>query len=547
MYKFLFLLFLIFPTIFLEPASASTDEPDSALASTPEEYAITIQETTFLVADPATGETFTEIIPQGEKVRIVMKAESEVQIEWSEKIGSVSNDSIRQLTPWETYPHSVIFQTTADVPLYIKEGTAYIKKAGLLQNQLFEKQSEENGYLIIQYGQTKGYIKKEDTIPVPNGSLPIWTGSEKSYKKKSLTKATTRLMYKENGKFKTFARVVPNEVLSIQGIAGNFYIVEIGGRKAYVNKSDVSIHSGNYVNPHTTYTYEQVIADLNEMIKWYPDIASMEIIGKSVDGRNLYALKLGTGKEEVLINASHHAREHLTTNLVMEMIDQYAYAYENNQSINGYSVKKVLDRSSIWFVPMVNPDGVTLVQKGYKSAKNPSYVLRLNRNNKDFSAWKANIRGVDLNRQYPAGWSTICCDPGRPGPQNYKGVKALSEPEAKALYDFTLKHHFKTSASYHSSGQIIYWHFYQSGSRKSRDYALARKVSGKTGYGLVPVQTSYSGGGYNDWFIQNEKMPGFTIEISPYVGQRPVPIRYFNSIWKQNHSIGLLLANEVIK
>ncbi|OMP66726.1 hypothetical protein BTO28_11715 [Domibacillus epiphyticus] len=290
-----------------------------------------------------------------------------------------------------------------------------------------------------------------------------------------------------------------------------------------------------------------MVKDLKELVLWHPDIASLETIGKSVDGRDLYALKLGTGKEEILINASHHAREYITTNVVMEMADQYAHLYKTNGKMNGAAVQSILKKTTIYFVPMVNPDGVSLVQLGANSAKNKASVIKMNGGKTNFSAWKSNVRGVDLNRQYPANWPKICCDPGKPSPQNFKGPKPLSEPEAKAMYNFTLNHSFKASASYHSSGQIIFWHFHQSGARKTRDYNVARKISRKTGYSLVAPRSNPSGGGFTDWFIQSEKKPGLTIEVSPYVGNRPVPIIYFSTIWKQNNSVGLLLANETIK
>src|SRR5699024_9203394 len=127
----------------------------------------------------------------------------------------------------------------------------------------------------------------------------------------------------------------------------------------------------------------------------------------SVDGRNIYAIKLGKGKTEIFMNGSHHAREWLTTNLLMEMIDVYSQAYANNSKVAGYNARQILNNASIWFVPMVNPDGVTLVQKGALSAKRPAEVIRINDGSTNFNRWKANIRGVDLNRQYPADWAHI--------------------------------------------------------------------------------------------------------------------------------------------
>ncbi|WP_080843964.1 M14 family zinc carboxypeptidase [Cytobacillus gottheilii] len=298
------------------------------------------------------------------------------------------------------------------------------------------------------------------------------------------------------------------------------------------------------VNPKTVYTYEQMVTDINEFKNTYPDFIHTEVIGKSVDGRDIIAVKLGKGKREIFLNGSHHAREHLTTNLLMEMLDQYAAAYADNRPFAGYYTGSILNQTSIWFVPMVNPDGVTLVQKGHKSAKNPNYVLALNNYNTDFSGWKANIRGVDLNRQYPADWENIKGNPGVPSTQNFKGYSPLSEPEAKAIYDFTLAHDFKTAVAYHSSGEILYWYFNQKGYEYTRDYALAAKYGGLTSYSLVRATPNPSGGGYTDWFVQDIKLPGFTPEISPYTYGKPVPVKNFDKIWQQNKAAGLMLAKE---
>ncbi|PMU46154.1 hypothetical protein C1X86_36350, partial [Pseudomonas sp. GP01-A3] len=72
---------------------------------------------------------------------------------------------------------------------------------------------------------------------------------------------------------------------------------------------------------------------------------------------------------------------------------------------------------------------------------------------------------------------------------------------------------------------------------------MATKLSKQTGYSLV-APAKGGGGGYKDWYVAVKKRPGFTIEISPYVGNKPVPHSYFNSIMKKNLPIGLKLAAE---
>ncbi|OIJ22340.1 hypothetical protein BKP45_06790 [Anaerobacillus alkalidiazotrophicus] len=294
------------------------------------------------------------------------------------------------------------------------------------------------------------------------------------------------------------------------------------------------------VNGRQIYTYEQMEKDIVQLNRMYPDIIETRIIGKSVDGRNLHAIKLGLGKTEIFINGSNHAREHMTTNVTMKMLDDYARAYAQRTKIDGYDARQILTNTSIWFVPMVNPDGVTLVQKGHKSAKNPQAVLRLNNNSTNFRSWKANIRGVDLNRQFPALWNSITNNPGKPGPENYKGTKPLSEPEAIALYNFTLSRDFKTAISYHSSGEVIFTRLDQEPFTRN----IASMVSQKTGYRIIDLKNSVSGGGFTDWFILTQKKPALTPEISPFVGARPVPLSNWNTIWNQNNSVGLMLANE---
>ncbi|UII55639.1 M14 family metallocarboxypeptidase [Cytobacillus spongiae] len=508
------------------------------------EFIKVIKETELIIVDENNVEIERVPIALGTVFQVISETEADYSVSWNDQIGFILKDVTEPASSWDYYTNSTIFKPTVDTAVFKMEDGKLVKRARLLKGETFKRIGEEGLYHLVQFSSFKGYVLKDETEPVIAGELPNGIVEGSKFTNRMISLNVTNFYYSNGGKLTPMARM--EKKIEVQAIEAyrDYFIVELAGRRAYVKKSDVNRYVGDFVNPRHTYTYEQMIKDLKDIRLWYADMTEIQIIGNSVDGRNLYALKLGRGKEEIFINGSHHAREHLTTNVVMEMIDAYAYAYLRNQTLDGYNVREILDKTSIWFVPMVNPDGVTLVQKGYKSAKNPSYVLKLNGNSKDFSSWKANIRGVDLNRQYPADWENICCDPGKPGPQNYKGKRPLSEPEAKALVDFTLKHQFKSATAYHSSGEILYWHFNQSYSNSIRDKAIANKIKEKTGYALVPAVRNPSGGGYTDWFIQELKKPGFTPEISKYVGPRPVPTSSFDSIWKKNYSIGLMLAKE---
>ncbi len=489
-----------------------------------------------------TEEQTEKILEANTQLEFFMTLSDVAVVKYQETIGTVSLNDVQEQVDWNNAHNILLFRTMKDTAIFVEQKKALIVIGFLQANQTFERINETVDYHIIMFGKQKAFILKKDTTTATE--IPTDLVSGKQINKRGFTRedvVLTQLNEEKNTQLLTLNR---STLLTITQETADQYIIEIAGRKAYLAKTAVTIGTGNYVNPKTTYTYEQMKIDLAELHAWYPDFTELFSIGKSVDGRELYTLKLGTGKENVLINGSHHAREHMTTNVVMEMIDEYAKAYEANQKIDGYNVQELLKKTSIYFVPMLNPDGVTLVQKGYTSAKNSSYVLKLNGGKKDFSAWKANIRGVDLNRQYPAQWSTIKNDTGKPGPKNYKGPKPLSEPEVKALYDFTKSKNFKSVLAYHSSGQIIFWDFHQNKANAARDKKIADKLAKKTGYSLVKPSSDSGGGGYKDWFVQDFKKPGFTIEIAPYADERPVPIKQFDSIFNKNRAIGLLLANE---
>lgn len=310
--------------------------------------------------------------------------------------------------------------------------------------------------------------------------------------------------------------------------------------------SESTYAQSSIVNPNQNYSYAKMQKDIKKLEKAYPGLVKQEIIGKSEYGRNIYAVALGKGESTVFINGSHHAREWITTNLNMNMIDKYAAAYKGNSSINGYNVKQLLNNTTIWFVPMVNPDGVTLQQSGLKSfpAKDHAKIIKMNAGSKNFKRWKANGKGVDLNRQYSPNWNKLG-GPKGPYYKNYNGPKVAAASETKAVLSFVDKINPEMAISYHSSGQIIFWKYQQTGSRYTQDAKYASKLSKITSYPLVKANSF--GGGFSDWFSRVEKKPAFTIEVSPAVGETHVPLRNYARIWSQNASIGLYTAQEGYK
>ena len=247
-----------------------------------------------------------------------------------------------------------------------------------------------------------------------------------------------------------------------------------------------------------------------------------------------------------MINGSHHAREYMTTVLILNQMEYLCQAYSGAVKTPGYEAKKMLDETSVWFIPLVNPDGVEICVAGIKAIKNPSLHKKLVGLAKHQTEWKSNGRGVDLNRNYDANWHHILNRAKAPSSRNYPGPVPFSEPETKALRDFCFNYELESTISYHSAGQVIFWHFMQSSKEdEARDRAIALELSKITGYGLIKPQVNPSGGGFKDWFIITFKKPSYTLEIGKVV--KPAPLKYeeYPKVWKDNKDIPLYLVGKV--
>jgi murein tripeptide amidase MpaA len=303
------------------------------------------------------------------------------------------------------------------------------------------------------------------------------------------------------------------------------------------------------VNGNQFYTYDEMITDMKELAAHYPGLISYKEIGRSEYNRPIYAIKLGKGNATVFVNGSHHAREWISTNLTMDMIDEYASAYVNGDYIGKYNVRDILNKTTMWFVPMVNPDGVTLQQYGLSKFPTADHfkLINMNEGSTDFKRWKANARGVDLNRQYDADWANIKYNKPGPSWSNYKGTAPVNQAESRAISIFTKQIDPEMAVAYHTSGEILYWNFHQTGSWYDRDHAYAKAIGNMTGYSLIYPGPNPSGGGFTDWFIIKFKRPGFTPELGNYAGNTHVPVSEYSTIWSQNKYVGLYVAQEGYK
>lgn len=285
--------------------------------------------------------------------------------------------------------------------------------------------------------------------------------------------------------------------------------------------------AGRIVVPSSAYGPDRMAADLKRLTSAFPFIKTAAI-GSSVLGKPILAAGIGDGPFRWHVNAAMHANEWITSLVAMRFLEDYGRACRRKTQIGGFEAADLYRRTTLWVVPMVNPDGVELVQEGLR----PEHPLcarigRWNRGSASFRNWKANARGVDLNDQFPAGWEE---ERRRravhgPAPRDYGGEAPLSEPEAAALAAFTDAHSFDAVIALHTQGEEIYWNY--GGLEPPESKAWAHRLGLASGY--RPVELTGSDAGYKDWFIANYRRPGFTVEAG--WGHNPLPLSDFEDMY----------------
>jgi len=309
-------------------------------------------------------------------------------------------------------------------------------------------------------------------------------------------------------------RLTPGEKVTLLGWEEKFAKVRWKGKEGYILAAYIQPVRETYLEdilqtvPVTAvYTHEQMLADLQSLVAAYPQLATVEILGQSAEGRDIPVLRLGNENagHHVLLHGSIHGREHITTWLLMALAD--------------HQLQQGLPEDVCFhIIPMVNPDGVQVSQTGnlnelqkaiYKRDKALGYTKL---GQKAYaSRWKANGLGIDLNRSFPAGWETLN---GRrkPSSELFPGAQPFDAVEAQLLREYTLKNSFAATVSVHSTGSIIYYDYGKKGTVNQQSKSFARAVRELTGYRLVG-QSTVDGAGYKDWAIEELEIPSLTIEI----------------------------------
>lgn len=245
-------------------------------------------------------------------------------------------------------------------------------------------------------------------------------------------------------------------------------------------------------------------------------------------GRPLPALQIGQGDTKILLTAGHHANEYITSMLCWELVEAYLAAVVQGGSFGGRDAGALYHNAMLYVVPMVNPDGIALVtgellpdSAEYRAAQEIAAAYP------DIpfpEGWKANLQGVDLNLNYPAGWEkarTIKAALGfsGPAPRDYPGARPLDQPETAALAAYAACIRPDLMLALHTQGRVIYPGPVETAPEGSE--ALAKALAAASGYEIEDVPAESANAGFKDWFLQRFHRSAFTVECG--LGENPLP------------------------
>ncbi len=276
----------------------------------------------------------------------------------------------------------------------------------------------------------------------------------------------------------------------------------------------------------------------------YPELLSVQTIGYSHDGKEIFSVIMTSDVNESMnledfnvfrmhyyIEAGVHGRETVNPAILLKQIEDYATDYYKESHIQEFNVKKILETSVFHFVPLVNPDGHDLSKFGPDTI-DTEYARDIlsSVEDKDYSQWKANIAGVDLNKNFPDYYLDIengewvdkwqkypdSFLSSRPSGEFYPGELPGSEPETASVMDYMEKYDFRSYISYHSRGNVVYYDYiwYPDQYRK-KALQMGELTRDITEYGLIP-DTGEGSGFSTSYHVALSLKPSLIVETLDY-------------------------------
>lgn len=271
------------------------------------------------------------------------------------------------------------------------------------------------------------------------------------------------------------------------------------------------------------HNYAEMVAKVNTAASTYPSIVSKRVLGKTYEGRDIVAVKISDNvttdeaEPEVVYQANHHAREHLTVEQALYLLAQFTGGYASDTRI-----RNIVNSREIWIIPSVNPDG-----SEYDVATGSYRSWRKNRQPNSGSSYV----GTDLNRNYGYQWGCCGGSSGSTSSATYRGPSAFSAPETRVIRDFYNSRviggvqQVKAVIDFHSYSKLVLWPYghttADTATGMSADQAntfatLGRQMAATNGY--TPQQSSdlyITDGDSLDWLWGVHKIFAYTFELYP--------------------------------
>lgn len=185
-----------------------------------------------------------------------------------------------------------------------------------------------------------------------------------------------------------------------------------------------------------------------------PALTKVVSIGKTVQGKDILALKVSKdakktrdgAKPSVLYLSNQHAREWITPEMTRRLMHHTLDNYGKDPRITN-----LVDSTELWFLLSANPDGYD-----YTHAPDGERLWRKNLRDNNGDGKITTGDGVDLNRNfaYKWGYDNEGSSPNQAS-ETYRGPKAASEPETRALDAFEKRIGFEYAINYHSAAELL--------------------------------------------------------------------------------------------
>jgi g-D-glutamyl-meso-diaminopimelate peptidase len=288
-----------------------------------------------------------------------------------------------------------------------------------------------------------------------------------------------------------------------------------------------------------TYSCDEIFQDMKELAQIYTDFTLFRTVGISHDERPIPLLRVGLGIDTLVLTAGVHGRESVNPVLLTKLAEEYCSAYSENRTIEGLSVRELLNRCSICILPLVNPDGYETALCGFDVIRNPILRQYCKIRNIDAEHWKYNARGVDINRNFPCK-SYI---------QQQLGEYPSSENETRALIKVFEEYDTVGYIDFHSRGRIIY--YYRQAmpfSYNQRNHKLARYMQKLSNYTIGKKEEEYmsqlNGGSPVNYYSELLKKPAITVETIEETAGYPLDPSYQEKTFQEIHLLPLEIINK---